>query len=216
MVRDPMARGRLIVFTRYPEPGHTKTRLIRALGAHGAADLHRRMTEWTVQTAREASARRQIEIEICFTGSQEQQMCQWLGTDLGYRMQVGHDLGERMAHAFRLGFSEGCGRIVLIGTDCPELTGNILDKAFRLLKRHDVVIGPTLDGGYCLIGMTRFLGQLFTAIPWGTGGVLDATLAALRATKVSWFLMKRLRDIDTPEDLAAWQAGAAHRTSCRR
>jgi rSAM/selenodomain-associated transferase 2/rSAM/selenodomain-associated transferase 1 len=200
-----MTNGKLIVFTRYPESGRTKTRLVSTLGAQGAADLHRQMAERAVRTARAAMAGKNVDVEICFTGGDEQKMREWLGADLRYSLQVGHDLGQRMANAFQLGFHEGYRRVVLIGTDCPELTGNILDKAFALLEQRDVVIGPAHDGGYYLIGMARACLRAFTAIPWGTAKVLQATLDALRDAGTSWALVDRLVDVDTAEDLVVWE-----------
>jgi len=205
-VRDPMKRSKLIIFTRYPEPGCTKTRLIGTLGAQGAADLQRQMTEWTVRAANAARAKSKTDIEICFTGGDEQKMRKWLGASLAYRPQVGRDLGERMANAFQSGFAEGYRRIVLIGTDCPELTADILDKAFGVLEQHDVVIGPTHDGGYYLIGMTDAFPQVFTHMPWGTDAVLEKTLDVLRSIGVTWGLTDKLRDVDVPEDLVVWES----------
>lgn len=201
---ETMETSKLIIFTRYPEPGRTKTRLIGTLGARGAADLQRQMTEWTVRIAQAVRAVRETDIEICFTGGDEQKMRQWLGASLEYRRQAGQDLGERMANAFQSGFAEGYRSIVLIGTDCPELTADILDKAFGLLEQHDVVIGPTQDGGYYLIGMTDAYPQVFAQIPWGTDAVLEKTLDALRSIGVAWGLTDKLRDVDEPEDLIVW------------
>lgn len=204
-LRDPMKRSKLIIFTRYPEPGCTKTRLIGTLGAQGAADLQRQMTEWTVRAACAARVKSKTDIEVCFTGGGEQKMRQWLGASLAYRLQVGQDLGERMANVFQGGFAEGYRSIVLIGTDCPELTADILDKAFGLLEQHDVVIGPTHDGGYYLIGMTGAFPQVFTQMPWGTDAVLEKTLEVLRSIGALWALTDELTDVDTSEDLAVWE-----------
>jgi len=106
----------LIVFTRFPMPGKTKTRLIPHLGADGAARLQREMTEHTVRQARKTGAK----IEIRYTGGSAGQMCNWLGKDLHYAEQGGGDLGERMAHAFEEAFAGGAERVVLVGSDCPS------------------------------------------------------------------------------------------------
>ncbi|MCP4452563.1 MAG: DUF2064 domain-containing protein, partial [Planctomycetes bacterium] len=203
-----MRKNKLIIFTRYPEPGRTKTRLISALGAQGASDLHREMTEWTVRTARQAREPGLMDIEICYTGGDEKGMRDWLGANLGYSQQVGHDLGERMARAFRFGFNEGYERIVLVGTDCPELTVEIIERAFQAVEQYDVVIGPVHDGGYYLVGMTHLFPQLFTGIPWGTETVLQMTLDTIKSTGVSWTLLEKLGDVDTPEDLVVWEEAA--------
>ncbi len=200
-----MNRRKLIIFTRYPEPGCTKTRLIPALGVQGAADLHRRMTERIVETARAVRACGEVDVEVCFSGSDQVKMRQWLGPDLEHHPQQGHDLGERMAQAFQRAFDDGCERVVLIGSDCPELNADRLGSAFALLDDHEVVIGPTHDGGYCLMGMTRMVRPLFAHIPWGSDVVLERTLEIVKSIGFQWTLLEPLTDIDTPEDLPMWE-----------
>jgi len=200
-----MNRDRLVIFTRYPEPGRTKTRLVGVLGAQGAADLQKAMTERTVQTARRVRARIDVDVEICFDGGKERRMRRWLGADLHFRRQTGADLGERMSNAFRAGFRAGGRRIVLVGADCPKLTVEVLQGAFQALERHEVVIGPARDGGYYLIGLTGAGPDLFRGIPWGTDRVLPMALERLESAGISWALGDELVDVDTAEDLAVWE-----------
>ena len=204
---------KLIIFTRYPEPGTTKTRLIGALGANGAAELHRQMTERVVGVARELKASTGIAIEIRFVGGDDSKMRQWLGNDMEYAGQIGLDLGERMDNAFKAGFDQGCDRIVLVGSDCPELTADILEKAFQALDHHPVVLGPAADGGYYLIGLKQRLSNVFQDIPWGTENVLEETRKALSTLEVSCVLLERLSDVDTPEDLHIWESAQKARNS---
>jgi len=117
---------KLIIFTRFPVPGEAKTRLIPALGAEGAADLQREMTEHTVRQARKTGA----EIEIRYTGGSQQQMLDWLGDDLQYADQGGGDLGERMTRAFQEHFDSGAQRVVIIGSDCPSNHWKNIRKSF--------------------------------------------------------------------------------------
>jgi uncharacterized protein len=195
---------RLIIFTRYPEAGQTKTRLIPALGAAGAAQLHRQMAEWTIaQTG--ASDRRVRSIEVQFTGGDFQLMQDWLGTDLGYRLQSSGDLGARITAAIQAAFAEGVERVVVIGTDCPELNAEILDQAFQALQQQDLVIGPATDGGYYLIGLSRLIPELFEGITWGTEVVFDQTIAIAQQLGLTVARLTPLTDIDRPEDLAIWQ-----------
>jgi uncharacterized protein len=199
-------RKKLIIFTRYPEPGTTKTRLIGALGANGAAELHRQMTELVVGMGRKSKASIGIAIEIRFAGGDDSKMRQWLGNDMDYAGQTGLDLGERMDNAFKAGFDQGCDRIVLVGSDCPGLTTDILDKAFQVLDHHPVVLGPAADGGYYLVGLKQRLPILFKEIPWGTEHVLEETRKALSIREISCALLERLSDVDTPEDLHVWES----------
>ncbi len=192
---------KLIIFTRYPEPGNTKTRLICALGKRGAAELHRHLTERIVGTAREIRAKTGIVIEIRFSGGDYYRMRQWLGGDMAYAGQFGMDLGDRMDHAFREGFDQGYRRIVIVGSDCPGLTADILKNAFDALDHHPVVLGPAFDGGYYLIGLKQQLSRLFQGIQWGTGSVLEETRKKLTSQENSFVLLERLSDVDTPQDL---------------
>ena len=205
--------NKLIIFTRYPEPGNTKTRLIGALGANGAAELHRQMAELVVAEARMLKASTGIAIEIRFAGGDDSQMRQWLGNDMDYALQIGLDLGERMDNAFNTGFDRGCDRIVLVGSDCPELTADILKEAFQALDHHPVVLGPAIDGGYYLVGLKQRLSNIFQGIPWGTGNVLEETRKALSSIGVSYALLERLSDVDTPEDLDIWERAQKARNS---
>jgi hypothetical protein len=200
----------LLVFTRYPEPGSAKTRLISALGEEGAADLHRRMTEHLVEEARRLLAIHPVSIRICFEGGDPQRMRAWLGPEWGYALQGGGDLGRRMAGAFASALREGAERAVLVGTDVPDLTAPILYEAFRRLEEHDLVLGPAADGGYYLIGLRRSVFEraaprLFSGVAWGTDAVLDQTLAAADELDLRWSLTDRLADIDRPEDVQVWE-----------
>ena len=192
--------NRLIIFTRFPEPGTTKTRMIPALGEVGAADLQREMTEYTLETVRPLTGD-ELELEIRYAGGDEESMTAWLGGDLSYTPQGEGDLGQRMERAFMEGFKAGCRKVVIIGTDCPGLTPRHLNDAFEHLSDTNVVLGPTYDGGYYLIGAKQPHPNLFKEIHWSTSAVLEQTLNAAKAEKLHYRLMARLRDIDTEDDL---------------
>src|SRR4028119_1807549 len=116
-----MSRECLIVFTRYPEPGKTKTRLIPVLGAEGAATLQRQMTEHTLAQVKELQRERLVSATICFAGGNQQLMQNWLGTSFDYQPQGDGDLGRRMVIAFETALEAGTQRVVIIGSDCPDL-----------------------------------------------------------------------------------------------
>jgi len=198
-------RNCLIVFTRYPEPGKSKTRLIPALGPRGAADLHRKMTEHTLSWARRWKKRFPASLEVHFTGGSEESFQKWLGPDLSYRPQPEGDLGARMHEAFHQAFQEGVEKVVIVGTDCPGLTEDLCQKAFEELDRNEVVLGPAKDGGYYLIALRRPMEELFRGISWGTGGVLTKTLERAQALRLRISLQEILEDVDRPEDLPAWE-----------
>jgi len=205
-------RDQLIIFTRYPEPGKTKTRLIPALGLEGAADLHRRMSEHTLFWARQLQSCWPLDIEIWYAGEgQEYLFRQWLGADLVYHTQGQEDLGGRMAHSFAQAFQAGRKRVILVGTDCPELTDILMRQAFAALEENDVVLGPATDGGYYLIGLRQPVPSLFAGIPWGTEAVLEKTLQMAEAQQLRVFLLEPLPDVDRPQDLPVWERWAHER-----
>ncbi|OIP45040.1 MAG: hypothetical protein COX17_03470 [Deltaproteobacteria bacterium CG23_combo_of_CG06-09_8_20_14_all_60_8] len=197
-------RERLLVFTRLPVAGQVKTRLIPALGAAGAAALHRRLAERTLATARSFVGGRPTGLEVWYTGGNARAARGWLGDGAGYHRQPAGDLGRRLALAFAKSFATKARRVVLVGTDCPDLTEEILAQAFAGLAMVDVVLGPAADGGYYLVGLAREQPGLFVDIDWGTGLVLEQTRAAIARHGLSYQLLPCLADVDRPVDLAAW------------
>ena len=193
----------LIVFTRYPEPGKTKTRLIPALGAQGAADIQRQMTEYTVSQAKELQNLRSVSVEVRYDGGNRQLMQDWLGYDIVCRSQGKGDLGSRIARSHQFAVKTGIDYVVIIGTDCPRLNAEVMAQAFQQLHlAHDLVLGPALDGGYYLIGLSRLLPELFMGIDWGTAEVLRQTVAIAQQLKLSIAYLTPLADVDRPEDLS--------------
>jgi rSAM/selenodomain-associated transferase 1 len=195
---------RLLIFTRLPVAGRVKTRLVPALGAEGAASLHQRLAERTLETAHRFLAGRQTVLEIWFDGGTESETRAWLGEGPAYHRQVGNDLGQRMGAALAHCFPEGVRCVVLVGTDCPDLSVAILEKAFAGLQNADVVLGPAEDGGYYLIGLRQDEPRLFKDISWGSNLVLEQTMEAIAQRGLAVLFLPTLADIDRPADLAAW------------
>jgi hypothetical protein len=198
---------RLIVFTRYPEPGTTKTRLIPVLGPEGAAELQRRMTLQVVQAAEQLRKDRPLTVEIRYEGGSTARMQEWLGAGFACHPQGDGDIGRRMAQGFAQAFEAGCRRAVIVGSDVPGINPVLMAEAFDRLRRHDLVFGPAVDGGYYLIGCNAAcfrngVPYLGAGIGWGAAGVLDQTLAILRAMGLSHALLALLTDVDRPGDLA--------------
>ncbi|CAA9499902.1 MAG: hypothetical protein AVDCRST_MAG31-311 [uncultured Sphingomonas sp.] len=205
-----MPPTRIVIFAKAPVPGAAKTRLIPALGQEGAARLAAQMLTETTAAAVAADLG---EPELCATpapGSPE-----WAPVrPAGVRMtdQGPGDLGERLARATDRVLAAG-ERVLLIGSDCPELDATRLRAAAAALDRHDAVIHPAHDGGYALLGLTRFDPLLFSDIPWSTPSVAAETIARIRALGWSLHVGDTLRDIDEPKDLAElperWRASPA-------
>jgi len=196
----------LLIFSRYPTAGKAKTRLIPALGADKAAQLHRRMTEVVIETTRlwqQQSGNSHRQINLHYTGATETDFSNWLGNDLTYLEQSGADLGERMEHAFAGAFKNTGHCVIGIGTDTPALSLTLLHQAEKNLTDHDLVLGPAADGGYYLIGMKDHHPELFTGIDWGTEKVLRQTLAIATRRGLKVAILEELSDIDRPDDLAS-------------
>jgi uncharacterized protein len=195
------AKDCLIIFTRYPQPGQVKTRLIPALGPEGAAALHRRMVEHTLDQARALRKIKPVSIEVWFTNGSMTQMQEWLGEDVAYQTQPAGDLGNRLALAFESAFRNGSTATVIIGTDCPDLRTDLLEESFSALQRQALVLGPAIDGGYYLIGLQRPVPELFAGIAWSTASVLQATVETAEQLGLKPYYLARLSDIDLPQDL---------------
>ncbi|UOD35699.1 TIGR04283 family arsenosugar biosynthesis glycosyltransferase [Deferribacteraceae bacterium V6Fe1] len=183
----------IIIFTRYPVAGRAKTRLIPQIGAINAAKLQKMMTEFVVSQVRKTN----IPFKIKYFGGTEAEMKNWLGDDIKYSAQGDGDLGEKMKSAFEEGFNEGFDKIVVIGSDCPDLRVDLIIEAFKLLEKHNCVIGPAKDGGYYLIGLNKPNPKLFENIDWGSEKVLNQTVSKIKNYK----LLKKLNDVDEFEDI---------------
>lgn len=187
--------------TRFPEPGKTKTRLIPAMGADRAAALHRELIAHTLNVVCRSASQQQYHVEVRFFGGNEQQFHEQFGTQPSYAPQSDGTLGDRMNAAVAAAFHDGAERVIVIGTDCPQLRESHFTTAFENLTNHDVVIGPATDGGYYLIGMREHLPQLFENISWGTETVLQQTLAQAKTNGASLRKLSPLSDVDSVEDL---------------
>jgi len=195
----------LLLFVRYPVAGGAKTRLIPALGAEGAAALHKRMAEVSADLVRSVSSAG-VQGTIWTTGAPELDFQNWLGEDLLYQLQPQGDLGDRLQFAFDYAFEQGGEAALAIGCDAPSLSDSIVIEACDALENYDVVLGPAVDGGYYLIGMKCVHSELFRDITWGTGNVYAQTVAAVAAAGLSCWTLSALSDIDRPEDLASLES----------
>jgi rSAM/selenodomain-associated transferase 2/rSAM/selenodomain-associated transferase 1 len=199
-----MGVRRLVILTRYPFPGRVKTRLIPALGEEGAASLHDAMTAHTLRWADSLSSKNADILEVRFEGGTQAQMQQWLGKERQYIEQGDGDLGERMDRAFKENFQNKYRHIVLVGTDCPQMTAFHVEEAFYSLKTHDIVIGPSEDGGYYMIGLNQIVPELFLSMDWGTSEVFKKTMERAKQRNLRVRVLGMLSDVDTPDDLPVW------------
>ncbi|MCP4754386.1 MAG: DUF2064 domain-containing protein [Proteobacteria bacterium] len=197
--------NQLSVFTRYPRAGEAKTRLIPAVGAEKAAEIHRAMAEHLFATVDVLRKSLDVHIEVSYHGGDSEMFRAWLGDRYSFGGQVEGDLGRKMEAVFENGFNQGFDKIVVVGTDCPELSADILRDAFRALDENDMILGPACDGGYYCLGLKRLHPALFEDIPWGTDTVLKLTLARAKNLDLGIKLLPELHDVDRPEDLCVWE-----------
>jgi uncharacterized protein len=184
---------RIVIFAKQPVPGRVKTRLVPALGAEGAARLAREMLERTIEEALATG----FTVELCG----EPAAARWHEPRPGLTLtaQGEGQLGERLARAAER--VVGDDRILLIGSDCPELDRRLLRAAAGALEGHDAMLHPAHDGGYALLGLKRFDRSIFEGIDWSTSAVAAQTMAKIDALGWSLHVGETLRDVDEPEDL---------------
>jgi len=206
---------RVVVLTRYPRLGEVKTRLVPPLSAAEALAVHDRLARHAVDRARALAATREARVEVRTDAAYAHAAEGWLGArGIAYHYQGEGSLGDRLRLAFVDGFLRGDGRVIVIGADCPRLTADHLRDAARRLDDVDVVLGPSVDGGYYLIAIRRearkaALGTVFADIPWSTADVLARTLDACERAGLTHALLEELPDVDRPEDLADAEAALA-------
>lgn len=194
----------LMVFLRHPEPGRVKSRLSAAIGRQPAADLYARLVRRTLGIAADfGRARGDLEILLFYDPPErEQAVRQSYPGPWQFVAQAGHDLGARMAYAFRHAHAPGGRHTVLIGTDIVDLQLSDLDQAFQALDTRPAVLGPAADGGYYLIGLNRPCDAIFQTQAWGSGSVCAATRAQLVQMGFTVTMLKRRSDVDRGEDLS--------------
>ena len=201
----------LILFAKPPLAGRVKTRLAQSLGREDTARLYACFLRDAAGTARALTEARPSVSLVCEWALEEAEslgdfpLTDWLPGAFLHRAQAGADLGMRMAAALGRCLAFGR-RAVLIGTDFPDLPHEVLGDAFEKLECGDeptVALGPAADGGYYLIGMNRFLPEIFTGIPWSTSEVFPHTMEKATALGVGTALLPEWRDVDEADDLEA-------------
>ncbi|MEZ6096309.1 MAG: TIGR04282 family arsenosugar biosynthesis glycosyltransferase [Pirellulaceae bacterium] len=183
----------LALLAKHWTPGQTKTRLASTIGPHAAAEIQKRCLGFLLERLNACGNQR----ILYFSPAHQQNDFRCLaGEAWKVAPQVGLDLGTRIAHCFREMSSGLHERVIVIGSDCPTVSPTTIQLADRALEQHDVVIGPSADGGYYLIGMRRFESAVFSDIAWSTPQVFDQTVAQVRRSGLSLQLLETQSDID--------------------
>ena len=189
-----MNNNLIIVFVRSPELGKVKTRLARSIGDQSALNIYKILLKHTAAVLRDLSFDK-----VVYFSEKIDNNDFWENSLFEKKLQKGVDLGERMHHAFDTAFNKGYKKVLIIGSDLFDLTSSLITSAFEALETYDISIGPSLDGGYYLLGMKKLQPEVFKNKKWGTDSVLENTLQDLKKQKIK--LLKALNDIDTLEDL---------------
>lgn len=186
----------LLIFIKNPVRGTVKTRLAQTVGDEKAYRIYLKLLHHTMEEAKKVDVPKQVWYSVSIDKDDKL-------SEQHFQKQVqrGGDLGDRMSYAFELGFRNGARKVVIIGSDCPDISPEIIEKAYEELTDNDLVIGPSEDGGYYLLGMNTFVPELFTGIDWSTESVLQQTYETVKKLSMSIFFLPTLNDIDTKEDL---------------
>lgn len=193
-----MKRNALIIFTRVPIAGQTKTRLMPVFSGEECAELHACFLQDIFKKAKEIDA----DLFVFYTPvDQEEKLKHILGEGATFLPQYGTDLGEKMRNAIHVTLLLGYEKSVLMGSDCPQIEKKSLKDSFEALDDHDIVIHPTLDGGYYLIGMKKDYESIWKIERYGTNTVIHDTLSHMKKEHLMTAVGKTYFDIDEPEDL---------------
>ena len=210
----------LILFTRVPKAGQAKTRLIPALGEHGAAEFQWRLLARLLGELRHGAEQGLWRLRVYYCGTEGfERLRSMAGKGVVFVEQADNaDLGARMRAALERELGAGAPAVGLMGSDLPEATASVVAEALGLLEDPavDVSLCPVEDGGYWFVGLKLPFPQLFEGTVYGGASVFEDALAACAAHGRAVAAGPRLHDVDTPEDLAwfeGWAAGSQARTA---
>jgi len=204
----------IIVFTKFPVEGKVKTRLAKNMGNKFAVSFYRVCAEHTFKELIKVKETGSELFLFCSEENEIEQVMNWAGNNFNYYSQQGNDLGLKMYNAFETVFKKGYKKVIIVGTDAPDVSMNLVQSVISVLDNYSVVIGPANDGGYYLLGFKSKLIDLFSGIEWSTDSVFNSTIEKLNNSKTHYFVVDELTDIDTLEDLQNWlkhyKGDAAH------
>jgi hypothetical protein len=186
----------LIIFVRHPELGKVKTRLAKVIGDEKALSVYHLLLNHTCEITAPLNCRKFV-----YYTEEVIEHDLWSLPGFTKRQQYGYDLGERMSNAFKELFEQGFKRVMIIGSDCYQLQTATLDDALTGLENKDVVIGPTFDGGYYLMGTNHFVPEMFKDKAWSTDSVCHQTIETVNQLGLTYTLLTRLHDVDEAADL---------------
>lgn len=192
-----MDKKALIVLAKNAELGKVKSRLAKSIGDKAALDIYEKLLSYTLEITKE------LEVDkFIFYSNEIDINDSWSKNNFKQFIQFGNNIGARMQHAFKKVFDQGYKSVVVIGSDCPELSSQIISSAFSELEKKDVVIGPAIDGGYYLIGMNENHPEFFINKKWSTNTVASDTISDFKKLHLDYSILLKLTDLDTIEDVS--------------
>ncbi|SFB11915.1 hypothetical protein SAMN04489723_104301 [Algoriphagus aquimarinus] len=185
----------ILIFQKNAELGKVKTRLAATIGDQGAFEAYQLLVNYTHKVVSQSP----FEKILFYSNHLEEDRAKY-PENYRFELQSGDGLGDKMGNAFQRLFEDKFDSLIIIGTDCAEISPELIAEAFERLKDSDVVIGPAHDGGYYLLGMRKFIPGLFEGIPWSTDQVATLTMNYLEKHQISFDLLPTLSDVDFEED----------------
>ena len=189
----------LIIFIKNPELGKAKTRIAKTMGDEKALSIYKELLQHTLDTTLQVDCHRNL-----FYSAHINRADQWSESDFIKQLQIEGGLGDKMRDAFQT-VMKTASSCLIIGSDCGDMSADILNQAFTALQSHDVVLGPTFDGGYYLLGMSKPDLELFDGVAWSTETVYEQTVQKIKDANATYFELPRLHDIDYEEDYLRWK-----------
>ena len=194
-----MVKNKLLIFTKAPNLGEVKTRLQPVYSQEKSLTVHKNLLANTLALTKKLD---DIEVELCCSPDRTTTFFLECENNFPVKLanQYGKDLGEKMAFAFSVALQTS-EKVIIIGTDCPEINEHYINEAFLALDDVDAVIGPAVDGGYVLLGLRKFAIEIFSGVSWGSDTVFIQTENALNELSWSYTELGIMHDVDRPEDL---------------
>jgi len=186
----------LIIFIRNPVLGKVKTRLAKNLGDEKALAVYHLLLRHTLDITLPIPCEKFV-----YYSDEPDQQDIWNHRGYFKKQQFGNDIGERMLLSFSELFEKGYKQVLIIGSDCYQLSTNIIEKAVSLLDSHSAVLGPASDGGYYLLGLKTLVPDLFSNKPWSSDQVAALSIADFKNHSLSYALLEELNDVDLMADL---------------
>ena len=191
-----MSKELLIIFIKNPVIGKVKTRLAATIGVEAAFEVYQKLLDHTLQITIQLD-----KDKVVFYSDFIAENDAWKENGFHQQLQKGIDLGEKMKYAFQYAFENHYRKSIIIGSDCFELNTALINQAFEHLNESDMVIGPTIDGGYYLIGMKMLHNDIFNNKLWSSGSVYSDTIQDIHCLQLSYSDLPMLSDVDEEKDV---------------